>query len=187
MKYLIAGLGNIGDEYRNTRHNVGFMVLDELAKKFNASWELGKLAHHTSFKHKGRIFILIKPTTYMNLSGKAIRHWMTVEKINLENLLVVTDDIAIDFEKLRLKAKGSSGGHNGLKNIESLLNTNQYARLRFGVGGDFPRGKQIEYVLGDFSQEEKEVLTSSLIEKSCDMILSFGTIGIARTMNQFNS
>lgn len=186
MKYLIAGLGNIGTEYENTRHNVGFMVLDKLAAKFDAKWELGKQAFHTSFKHKGRTFILIKPTTFMNLSGKAVRHWMTTEKVKQENLLVVTDDIAIDYEKLRMKQKGSSGGHNGLKSIELLLESAQYARLRFGVSGDFSKGKQIDYVLGEFSEDEKITL-STLIDKSCDMVLGFGTIGIARTMNQFNS
>lgn len=185
MKYLIAGLGNIGPEYEKTRHNIGFLVLDQLAKKFDCKWELGKQAYKTSFKHKGRIFILIKPTTYMNLSGKAIRHWMTAEKINTENLLVITDDIALPYETLRLKAKGSSGGHNGLKNIEELLNTQQYARLRFGVGGDFSKGKQVDYVLGDFTADE-QITLSTLIDKSCDISLAFGTIGIARTMNQFN-
>lgn len=185
MKYLIAGLGNIGPEYEKTRHNIGFMVLDELAMKFDCKWELGKQASHTSFKHKGRTFILIKPTTYMNLSGKAIRHWMTTEKINQENLLVITDDIALPFETIRLKAKGSSGGHNGLKNIEALLNSQDYARLRFGVGGDFSKGKQVDYVLGNFTSDE-QITLSNLIEKSCEMALSFAIIGIARTMNQFN-
>lgn len=185
MKYLIAGLGNIGPEYEKTRHNIGFMVMDKLAKDFDAKWELGKQAFHTSFKHKGRTFILIKPTTFMNLSGKAVRHWMTVEKIKQENLLIVTDDIAIDFEKLRLKAKGSSGGHNGLKNIELILNTGQYARLRFGVGGDFSKGKQVDYVLGEFTDDQKITLPS-LIEDACEMVLGFGTIGISRTMNQYN-
>lgn len=185
MKYLIAGLGNIGPEYENTRHNIGFLVVDALAKKFDCKWELGKQAYHTSFKHKSRTFVLIKPTTYMNLSGKAIQHWLSVEKISTDNLLVITDDIALPFETLRLKAKGSSGGHNGLKNIEALLSTQQYARLRFGVGGDFAKGKQVDYVLGDFSADE-QITLSTLIDKSCDITLSFGTIGIARTMNQFN-
>lgn len=186
MKFLIAGLGNIGSEYDDTRHNIGFMVLDELAKRFDCSWELGKQAFKTSFRHKGRTFVLIKPTTFMNLSGKAVRHWLTTEKIKQENLLVVTDDIAIDYEKLRMKAKGSAGGHNGLKNIELLLNSAQYARLRFGVGGNFPKGKQIDHVLGKFSKDEIITLPS-LIEKACDMVLSFGSIGISKTMNQFNS
>ena len=185
MKFLIVGLGNIGEAYSNTRHNIGFMVMDALAERFNAKWELGKQAYKTSFKYKGRTFILIKPTTFMNLSGKAVRHWMTTEKITQENLLIVTDDIAIDYEKLRMKAKGSAGGHNGLKNIELLLASNQYARLRFGVGGNFSKGKQIDYVLGDFNEDEKIILPN-LIEKAEDMVLAFGTIGIARTMNQFN-
>lgn len=185
MKYLIAGLGNIGSEYENTRHNIGFMVMDKLAQKFDAKWDIGKHAYHTTIKHKGRAFILIKPTTFMNLSGKAVRHWMTTENINTDNLLIVTDDIAIDFEKLRLKGKGSAGGHNGLKNIELLLNTSQYARLRFGVGGDFSKGKQIDYVLGSFSEDERITLPT-MIDKACEMVLAFGTIGIARTMNQYN-
>ena len=186
MKYLIVGLGNIGVEYENTRHNVGFMVMDKLAKKFDAKWAISKLAFQTSFKHKGRTFILIKPTTFMNLSGKAVRHWMTVEKVKQENILIVTDDIAIDFEKLRIKQKGSAGGHNGLKNIELLLNSSEYSRLRFGVGGDFSRGKQIDYVLGDFTEDQKITLPT-LIEKSGEMILAYGTIGAERAMNQFNS
>ena len=186
MKYLIAGLGNIGVEYDGTRHNIGFMVMDELARRFECKWELGKQAFKTSFKHKSRTFILIKPTTYMNLSGKAVQHWMTTEKIARENLLVVTDDIAIDYEKLRMKGKGSSGGHNGLKNIELILNSSQYTRLRFGVGGNFPKGRQVDYVLGSFTEDELIVLPS-LIEKASEMVLSFGTIGLARTMNQYNS
>lgn len=185
MKYLIAGLGNIGPEYENTRHNIGFLVLDKLAKKFDCKWTLGKHAYQTSFKHKGRTFILIKPTTFMNLSGKAVRHWMTVEKIKQENLLVITDDIALPFETIRLKGKGSSGGHNGLKNIELLLESQEYARLRFGVGGDFSKGKQVDYVLGDFSSDE-QITLSTMVDRSCDITLAFGTIGIARTMNQFN-
>ena len=170
---------------QNTRHNIGFLVVDALAKKFECKWELDKQAYQTSFKHKGRTFILIKPTTFMNLSGKAIRHWMTAEKVKQENLLVITDDIALPFETLRLKGKGSSGGHNGLKNIEALLGNQQYARLRFGVGGDFAKGKQIDYVLGDFTSDE-QITLPTLIDKSCEITLSFGTIGIARTMNQFN-
>ena len=185
MKYLIAGLGNIGLEYENTRHNIGFMVLDNLAEKFECKWELGKYAFTTSFKYKGRVFVLIKPTTYMNLSGKAIRYWLTTEKINIDNLLVITDDIALPLGTLRLKGKGSSGGHNGLKNIELLLETQQYSRLRFGVGGDFSKGKQVDYVLGNFNAEEHSVLPN-LIENSCEITLSFATIGLARTMNEFN-
>jgi len=185
MKYLIAGLGNIGKEYEDTRHNIGFMVLDELAKKFDAKFELNKLAFYTEFKHKSRIFILIKPTTFMNLSGKAVRFWMTEKKIQKENILVITDDLALPFGKIRLKAKGSAGGHNGLKSIEQLLASTDYARLRFGVGDEFSKGKQVDYVLGAFNKDERDYLPS-LIDKSAEATLSFGTIGLERTMNFFN-
>lgn len=185
MKYLIAGLGNIGPEYKNTRHNIGFDVLDQLAKEYSVEFQLEKQAYKATFKFKGRIFVMIKPTTYMNLSGKAIQHWMTSEKIPIDNLLVVTDDIALDIGKLRMKKKGSAGGHNGLKHIEQTLASSQYTRLRFGVGNDFPQGRQIEYVLGKFTEDEKIEL-SSLIDISCEMIISFAAIGADRTMNQFN-
>lgn len=185
MKYLIAGLGNIGDKYENTRHNIGFMVLDHLAKEFNLSFTQDRHVFKATLKHKGRTFILIKPTTYMNLSGKAIRHWMQAEKITPEHLLVITDDLALPFGTLRMKGKGSAGGHNGLANIEQLIQTTQYPRLRFGVSAEFSKGQQVDYVLAPFEASEQEKL-SVLISASAEMVLSFGTIGIERTMNFFN-
>ncbi len=185
MKYLIVGLGNIGSEYEKTRHNIGFMVLDELAKKKEAKFEIQKLAFYTEFKHKGRTFILIKPTTYMNVSGKAVRYWMNEKKVGIDNVMVVTDDIALPFGKSRIRAKGSHGGHNGLRNIEELLVTSKYPRLRFGVGDDFSKGKQVDYVLGDFNSDQMDHLPG-LIDKSGEAILSFGSIGLERTMNFFN-
>jgi len=186
MKYLIAGLGNIGAEYDETRHNIGFMVLDALAKEQGAAaFEHLRLANKTEFKYKGRSIHLVKPTTYMNLSGKAINYWLQELKIEKENLLVVTDDIALPFAKLRLRPKGSAAGHNGLKNIEALTGGSNYARLRFGVGDDYHKGKQIDFVLSKFAKDEREALPE-VIDKACQMVLGFCTIGVARTMNQFN-
>ena len=185
MKYLIAGLGNIGAEYENTRHNIGFMVLDELAKMKEVSFKSARYALFAELKHKGRTLYCIKPTTYMNLSGKAIRYWLNELKIPVENSLAITDDIALPFGKLRMRAKGSNAGHNGLGNIQEVLSTTQYPRLKFGIGDDFPKGRQIDYVLSDFSKNENEELPL-LIKKAADMVLSFSTIGVARTMNQFN-
>ncbi len=185
MKYLVVGLGNIGSEYENTRHNIGFKILDALAKASNIFFESNRLADTATLKFKGRTFILVKPTTYMNLSGKAVNYYLQSEKILQENLLVITDDIALNFGTLRLKGKGSDGGHNGLKNIiESLGNAN-YARLRFGVGSDFVQGKQINHVLGEFAPEEQSELPERL-EKCIELIKSFGTIGLGRTMSEFN-
>ncbi|NMM49087.1 aminoacyl-tRNA hydrolase [Marinigracilibium pacificum] len=186
MKYLIVGLGNIGAEYEQTRHNIGFMVADELAKKFNVTFALDKQSYKAEFKHKGRTFFVIKPTTYMNLSGKAVKHWMQKENIPISNILVIVDDLALPFGTLRMRGKGSAAGHNGLKNIEQLCGGSNYPRLRFGIGDDFPKGRQIDFVLGEFSKEEKDELPF-LIDKSCDMSLSFGTIGINHTMSQFNN
>ncbi len=186
MKYLIAGLGNIGDEYQNTRHNIGFKVLDELAGSSNLVFKQAKLAFVTEFKHKARTFILIKPTTFMNLSGKAVAYWMQTEKIQINKLLVVTDDIALPFGKIRIKGKGSDGGHNGLKSINESLATNHYARLRFGVGNDFPKGRQAEYVLSEWNNEEKELLQER-INVAVEAIKSFGSIGLTYTMNDFNN
>ena len=154
MKYLIAGLGNIGAQYRDTRHNIGFMVAHRLAERLDVIPELERHAYYAKGKHKGRQVHIILPTTYMNLSGKAIRYHLKKHDIPLENLLVVTDDIALPFGKLRMRGKGSAGGHNGLKNIEEVLNTNQYPRLRFGVGDNFSRGRQVDYVLSDFTDDE---------------------------------
>lgn len=185
MKYLIAGLGNIGPEYDLTRHNIGFMVLDQLASRESAAFHLDKQAYKAEVKYKGRQLHLIKPTTYMNLSGKAIAHWLQNLKIPKENLLVITDDLALPFGKLRMKARGSSAGHNGLKSIESTLGGQDYARLRFGIGDHYPKGRQVDYVLSQFSPAEQAELPER-IDKSIDMILSFASIGIERTMNFFN-
>jgi len=186
MKYLIVGLGNIGPEYAETRHNIGFMVLDYLAKKHDATFEISRHSFVTEIKAKGRTYVLVKPTTYMNLSGKAVGHWLTSLKLQPEQMLVITDDIAIPFGKIRIRTKGSAGGHNGLKHIEQTLGHNNYPRLRFGVGDDFHKGKQVDYVLSNFSNDEQAEL-QTLIEKSADAVLSFGTIGLERTMNQFNT
>src|SRR5690606_17511374 len=185
-KYLIVGLGNIGSEYENTRHNIGFKVLDHFADKEGLTFESSKLGAITNYKFKGRTFVLLKPSTYMNLSGKAVRYWMTKEKIPLENLLIITDDINLEFGTIRLKTKGSDGGHNGLKDIQLQLGTQQYARFRFGIGADFSKGKQIGYVLGTWGPEEEAKLTERM-EKASELIKSFATAGVQITMNTFNN
>lgn len=184
-KFLIVGLGNIGPKYENTRHNIGFKILDEVAEEQQVTFETEKLGDVASFRFKGRTFILLKPSTFMNLSGKAVKYWMQKEKIATENILIITDDVNIDFGTIRLKAKGSAGGHNGLKDIQEKLNSQQYARFRFGVGGNYPKGRQVDFVLGEWNKEE----TSQLIERlptSAKIIPSFGTAGLAKTMNAFN-
>ena len=186
MKFLIAGLGNIGDEYANTRHNIGFLVLDALAGASNTFFKTDRLASVAEIKFKGRIFVLIKPSTYMNLSGKAVNYWLQAEKIPAENLLVVTDDIALPFGKLRMKGKGSDGGHNGLKSIQETLGTTEYPRLRFGIGSEFSKGSQVNYVLGEWTAEERKTLPDR-ITLACDMIKSFGTIGLQLTMTNYNN
>jgi PTH1 family peptidyl-tRNA hydrolase len=183
--FLIAGLGNIGEKYANTRHNIGFKILDELASKENVSFETEKLGDIAKFRFKGRIFILLKPSTYMNLSGKAVKYWLTKEKVAIENLLVICDDLNLDFGAIRVKGKGSDGGHNGLKDINAVLNTQQYARFRFGVGADFSKGRQVDYVLGEWDKEENKSLPERL-DKGCELIKSFGTAGLNNTMNAFN-
>ena len=185
MKYLIVGLGNIGAEYAETRHNIGFKVADALAAEAGAVFATGRYGSVAEFRHKGRTFVLLKPSTYMNLSGKAVSYWLKAEKIPQENLLVVVDDIALPFGTLRMRPRGSAGGHNGLKNIAELLGTEDYARMRFGVGGDFPRGHQVDYVLGEWSDKERKALPERL-KVFGDAILSFTTIGLERTMNFFN-
>lgn len=185
MKYLIAGLGNIGPEYSNTRHNIGFKVLDALAKASNTVFIAKRYGDIAQVKHKGRIFILLKPSTYMNLSGKAVSYWLKTEKIPIENLLVVVDDIALPIGTLRLRAKGGDGGHNGLFDIIEVLGSPNFARLRFGIGGDFPKGSQVNYVLGEWTPEEEEILPERC-NAAKDIIFSFGTIGVERTMNFFN-
>ena len=185
MKYLIAGLGNIGAEYELTRHNIGFLVLDRLAEDHPVAFKTDKLASTALVKYKGRQLHLIKPATYMNLSGKAVNYWLQQCKIAKENLLVVTDDIALPYGSLRMRAKGSSAGHNGLKSIEQLTGGANYARLKFGIGNDFHKGQQVDYVLSNFNAEQQKSLIEH-IDKACQMILSFATIGINRTMGQYN-
>jgi PTH1 family peptidyl-tRNA hydrolase len=185
MKYLIAGLGNIGAEYELTRHNIGFLVLDQLADEQHVSFRPDRLADKASFKHKGRAIHLIKPTTYMNLSGKAIAYWLQELKIPKEHLLVVVDDIALPFGSIRLRPKGSSAGHNGLKNIELLLSGQDYPRVRIGVGNDFGMGQQVDYVLSRFNDDEFKALPT-VMQKAREMILSFCTTGLERTMSLYN-
>lgn len=184
-KFLIAGLGNIGSKYHNTRHNIGFKILDKLAEENNLTWETEKLGDITIHKKKGRTFLLLKPSTFMNLSGKAVRYWLDKEKIPLENLLVITDDLNLPFGTLRIKTKGSDGGHNGLKDIQNTLQTNKYNRFRFGISDEFSKGRQIDYVLGEWDEEENKKLPERL-EKSIKAIESFGLAGINNTMNTFN-
>ena len=184
-KFLIVGLGNIGEKYANTRHNIGFKVLDALAQKEDLKFETQKLGDLSTYKFKGRTFILLKPSTYMNLSGKAVQYWLTKEKVPLENLLVITDDLNLPFGNIRVKTKGSDGGHNGLKDIQSTLQTAKYNRFRFGISDEFSIGRQIDYVLGEWTDEENKTLTERL-ERSVELIKSFGTAGINNTMNTFN-
>jgi len=184
-KFLIVGLGNIGPKYENTRHNIGFKILDFLAKKEDLTFESNKLGDVTTYKLKGRTFILLKPSTFMNLSGKAVRYWLEKEKIPLENLLVLTDDLNLPFGTFRVKTKGSDGGHNGLKDIQLILNTTKYNRFRFGISDTFSQGKQIDYVLGEWISEEEKLLPERL-EKAIEAIKSFGLAGITNTMNSFN-
>lgn len=185
MKYLIVGLGNIGSEYELTRHNIGFLVLDQLAEKQKVNFEPARYGDQAMFKYKGRSIYMIKPSTYMNLSGKAVNYWLTALKIPKEQLLVVVDDIAIPFGNLRMRPKGSDAGHNGMKSVEQLTGGNNYPRLRFGIGNDFHSGQQVDYVLSRFKPEEFDALPEKM-DKASEMILSFCTIGINRTMNQFN-
>lgn len=184
-KFLIVGLGNIGGAYKNTRHNIGFKIVDELAEEYKATFETEKLGDIANFRLKGRTFVLLKPSTFMNLSGKAVKYWMEKEHISVENILVVTDDVNIDFGTIRLKAKGSAGGHNGLKDIQEKLNTQQYARFRFGVGANYSRGRQVDFVLGEWNKQETSELITRL-PTSAKIITSFGTAGLANTMNTFN-
>ena len=184
-KFLIVGLGNIGSEYANTRHNIGFQILDHLAKQEELTFETQKLGDVTEYRFKGRKFILLKPSTYMNLSGKAIVYWMNKENIPLQHLLVITDDINLPFGTLRLKTKGSDGGHNGLKDTQNKLQTTNYSRFRFGISDEFSKGRQVEYVLGEWTEDEIKQLPERLA-KSVELIKSFGTAGVNNTMNAFN-
>src|SRR6056297_194088 len=185
-KFLIVGLGNIGDEHKDTRNNIGFKVLDALATKERFTFETAKLGDIGMFKVKGRSVLCLKPSTYMNRSGKALKYWMDKEKIPLENVLVITEDINLSFGTIRIKTKGSDGGHNGLKDIQLFLQSATYNRFRFGVGADFGKGRQVEYVLGKWSEEENSLMDERL-EKSTAVVTSFVLAGIARTMNQFNN
>lgn len=184
-KFLIVGLGNIGEKYENTRHNIGFQVVDALVKEHDAKFETEKLGDIAKFRLKGKSVTVLKPSTYMNLSGKALKYWMQKEKIAIDNVLVITDDLNIDFGTIRLKAKGSDGGHNGLKDIQDKLATNKYPRFRFGVGNNYSKGRQVEYVLGTWNKDEE----SQLIERlpvSVKAVASFITAGLSNTMNTFN-
>ncbi len=185
MKYLIAGLGNIGPEYELTRHNIGFLIVDRLADNQKVSFKTERLADRAEVKYKGRQLHLIKPNTFMNLSGKAIAYWLQELKIPKENLLVIVDDLALPYGSLRLRQKGSAAGHNGLKNIELLLGGQDYSRLRFGIGNDFAKGQQVDFVLSKFDQQEFKAMPEAM-DKAIEAIYSFTTIGIERTMNFFN-
>jgi PTH1 family peptidyl-tRNA hydrolase len=185
MKHLIVGLGNVGDEYHETRHNIGFMVLDALAKASNTAFTDGRYGFTAPLSIKGRQLLLLKPSTYMNLSGNAVRYWMQREKVALEDVLIIVDDIALPFGTLRLKANGSDAGHNGLRHIAETLGTENYARLRFGIGNDFPRGRQIDYVLSPFFPEEMEKIEERL-QRAGEIARSFCLAGIDTTMNQYN-
>ena len=184
-KFLIVGLGNIGEKYEHTRHNIGFKILDYFAKVEDISFTTEKLGDIAKYKIKGRSFVFLKPSTYMNLSGKAIKYWLDKEKIPLENLLVITDDLNLPFGNIRVKTKGSDGGHNGLKDTQDKLQTVKYNRFRFGISDAFSKGRQVDYVLGEWSEEEQDKLKERL-EKSVELIKSFGLAGISNTMNQFN-
>ena len=185
MKYLIIGLGNPGEKYEDTRHNIGFKVLDNLANLSNISFSTDKLADVATIKFKGRNLLLVKPNTFMNLSGKAVNYWMQKEKIPIENILVITDDIALPFGSIRMRAKGSDGGHNGLKSIIEFLSSSTFPRIKFGIGSDFLKGYQSNYVLGKWSDNEQGVLQER-IDFTVKMIQSFSVIGVSRTMNDFN-
>ena len=184
-KFLIVGLGNIGSEYANTRHNIGFKVLDFIANQENISFQSVKLGEVAELKIKGKTLILLKPNTYMNLSGKAVKYWLEKENIEKENMLVITDDLNLAFGTIRIKTKGSDGGHNGLKNIQLLLNSTEYPRFRFGISDAFKKGQQINYVLGEWDTEEKEKLKERL-QLSSEIVKSFALAGLNTTMNQFN-
>ena len=184
-KFLIVGLGNIGAEYVNTRHNIGFKVLDFIANKEGASFDNLKLGAVAELKIKGKTFILLKPNTYMNLSGKAVQYWMDKEKISLDRVLIITDDLNLSFGTIRIRSKGSDGGHNGLKNITQVLNTQENARFRFGISDAFKKGKQVDYVLGNWDADEQTKLPERL-EVASEIIKSFGLAGLEITMTSYN-
>jgi PTH1 family peptidyl-tRNA hydrolase len=184
-KFLIVGLGNIGAEYVNTRHNIGFKIVDFLAHKEGVHFETVKLGSVAECRCKGRVVLLLKPNTYMNLSGKAVKYWMEKEHIPLENILIITDDLNLSFGTIRIKPKGSDGGHNGLKSIQASLNTTDYSRFRFGISDEFKKGKQVDYVLGEWTDDEKSKLPERLAVSS-EIMLSFATAGLENTMTAFN-
>jgi len=185
MKYLIAGLGNPGRKYENTRHNIGFKILDAFAEASNIAFKDRRQGYIAKYDYEDSSFILLKPTTYMNLSGIAVRYWLKKENVSLENLLVINDDLALPFGSIRIRGKGGCAGHNGLRNIEENLGTKNYARLRFGTGSDFQNGKQVDFVLSHWSKEEKDIISEKI--KTCIQIIqSFGTTGLSQTMNKFN-
>jgi PTH1 family peptidyl-tRNA hydrolase len=186
MKYLIVGLGNIGDDYVGTRHNIGFEVVESLGKKFGGEWKSVKHGSLCEVSHKGRKLLLLKPNTYMNLSGKAVSFWMQAEKIKLENVVIITDDLALPVAKLRLKSKGSDGGHNGLKSIQASLSTTNYARLRFGIGSEFSQGRQVDFVLGKFTTEERSSIDIA-IDRAVEGTLQYCTLGAGFAMNYTNT
>ena len=185
MKYLIVGLGNIGREYAETRHNIGFKIVDALAKASTSVFKPGRLGDMCEVKYKGRTFVLVKPSTYMNLSGKAVQYWMSETKVPLDKVLIITDDIALETGVIRIRAKGSDGGHNGLKSINQVLGRQDYPRLRFGVGNDFGKGQQVDYVLGEWTSEDLEIINPK-IEKAIEAVKAFGTMELRFVMNQFN-
>jgi PTH1 family peptidyl-tRNA hydrolase len=185
MKFLIVGLGNPGSEYAGTRHNIGFAVLDQLAAAAEARFAPDRYGDRADLRHKGRAFVLIKPSTFMNLSGKAVRYWMEQEAVPADRLLVITDDLAIPFGAIRIRAKGGAGGHNGLTSIIETIGTEEFARMRFGIGSDFPKGRQSDYVLSPWSEEERKTLNER-IELAAKAVLQFGLLGVASAMNNFN-
>ena len=186
MKFLIVGLGNVGNEYKHTRHNIGFDVVNAFVIKHGGQFSSGRLAYIAEVKWKGKVFVCICPTTYMNLSGNAVKYWMDKEKVAIENVLIITDDVALPLSKMRLRPTGSNGGHNGLKSVESVLSSREYPRLRFGIGNDYPKGLQADFVLSKWRKEE-EPLVKLKIERAVGVIESFATRGIALTMNDVNS
>ena len=185
MKYLIVGLGNIGDEYENTRHNIGFKILDALARTSNISFSEVRYGAVAEMKYAGKVFILLKPNTFMNLSGRAVQYWMQKEKIELEKVLIVVDDLALPLGKVRMRLNGGDAGHNGLKSIHQILGSQEYRRLRFGIGSDFPRGRQVEHVLGKWERAEEEIVDSKM-DLCIEIIKAYATIGVERTMAQYN-
>jgi PTH1 family peptidyl-tRNA hydrolase len=186
MKFLVTGLGNIGEEYAKTRHNIGFDILDALAEASNISFKDQRYGFYTELKHRGRIYCLLKPSTYVNLSGNSVRYYLQKLKLPEDRLLVIADDIALPFGVLRMRAKGGDAGHNGLAHINQILGSSKYARLRFGIGNEFGRGQQVDYVLGEWGDEERKSMPER-IKIATEAILSFGALGVERTMNLYNN